>query len=173
VNVNNVQSKGNRTHTYLKVNKKGNGFKNNNSKDSNKDKKNRLCFNCGKKGHYIRECRFLKNKKKEDANSSNMANAVEEIIAMVTEMRIGMITEVHMAAATNSSNWWFDSGATVNMCNEKAQFKTYDTTIDGQEVLMRNHNFAKVHGKGTVEMQFTSGKKLVLTNVLHVIPQNI
>jgi hypothetical protein len=29
-------------------------------------------------------------------------------------------------------------------------------------------NTAKVMGKGTVELQFTSGKKLILVNVLHV-----
>jgi hypothetical protein len=168
VNVNNVHSKNTRTQNYLKVNKKRTNFKKNNSKDPNKDKKNKLCFNCGKKGHYIREYRFLKNKKKENDSNSNMANAVEEIIAMVTEMRIGMITEVNMAVATNSSDWWFDSGATVHVCNVKAQFKTYVIATDGEEVLMGNHNSAKVHGKGTVEMQFTSEKKLILTNVFHV-----
>ena len=61
-----------------------------------------------------------------------MANAVEEIIAMATNMRIGMITEMNMAAATNSSDWWFDFGATVHVCNEKAQFKTYVIVTDGK-----------------------------------------
>jgi hypothetical protein len=64
VNVNNVHNGGSRTKNYLKVNKKETSFKKKNSKDPNKDKKDRSCFNCGKKGHYIRECRFLKNKKK-------------------------------------------------------------------------------------------------------------
>ena len=112
-----------------------------------------------KKGHYICEGRFLKNKKKENGNNSNMANAAKEIIAMVTEMRIGMITEVNMAAATNSSDWWFDSGATLHVCNEKAQFKTYVIATDGEEVLMGNDNSTKVHGKETIEMQFTSENK--------------
>jgi hypothetical protein len=114
VNVNNVHSKNTRTQNYLKVNKKRTNFKKNNSKDSNKDKKNKLCFNCGKKGHYICKCGFLKNKKKGNGRNSNMANAVEEIIAMVIEMQIGMITEVNIAAATNSSDWWFNYGVTVH-----------------------------------------------------------
>ena len=33
---------------------------------------------------------------------------------------------------------------------------------------MGNNDVAKVHGKGSVELQFTSGKKLLLVNVLHV-----
>jgi hypothetical protein len=159
VNVNNVHNGGSRTN-YLKVNKKGTSFKKNNSKDPNKDKKDISCFNCGKKGHYIRECKFLKNKNKENGSSSNMANTVKEIIAMVTEMQIGMITEVHMAATTNRTDWWFDSGATVHVCNEKALFNNYVTSTDSKEVLMGNHNSSKVHGKWTVEMQFTSGKKI-------------
>jgi hypothetical protein len=55
-----------------------------------------------------------------------------------------------------------------DMCNEKAQFKTYVIAIDGEEVLMGNHNSAKVHKKGTIKMQLTSEKKLILTNVFNV-----
>ena len=35
-------------------------------------------------------------------------------------------------------------------------------------VFMGNHDTAKVIGKGTIELQFTSGKKLILLNVFHV-----
>jgi hypothetical protein len=56
----------------------------------------------------------------------------------------------------------------VHVCNEKAQFKTYVIATDGEEVLMGNHNSAKVHEKGTVKMQLTSEKKLILTNVFNV-----
>ena len=63
---------------------------------------------------------FLQNQKKENGNSPNIANAVEEIIAMVSAMQIVMVTELHMAAPANTSNWWFDSGTTVHVCNEKA-----------------------------------------------------
>ena len=52
VNVSNVQSASlSKTNKHLKVNKSGSGFKKNNSKNPNKDKKNRACFHCGKKGH--------------------------------------------------------------------------------------------------------------------------
>ena len=33
---------------------------------------------------------------------------------------------------------------------------------------MGNHNAAKVVGKGSVELKFTSGEKLTLLNVFHV-----
>ena len=39
---------------------------------------------------------------------------------------IDMITEVYMAMIANPFDWWFDSGATVHVCNNKEQFRTYD-----------------------------------------------
>uniref|UniRef100_A0A2N9I6E8 CCHC-type domain-containing protein n=1 Tax=Fagus sylvatica TaxID=28930 RepID=A0A2N9I6E8_FAGSY len=137
--------------------------------NSNKDKKGRACFHCGKKDHYIRECRFLKNQMKDKELNTNEANVVDEIVAMVSEMQIGMITKVHMAsAAENSSEWWYDSGATIHVCNNKTLFKEYVEVGNGLEVLMDNHNTTKVLGTGTVELILSSGKKLVLTNVYHV-----
>ena len=165
--VNYVQNGGvgsSKTHKSFKPNKKT--FKKTNS---NKDKKGRACFHCGKKCHYVRECRFLKNEMKEKELNTSEANVVDEIVAMVSEMQISMITEVHMAnAVENSSEWWYDSGATIHVCNNKLLFKEYVEAGNGLEVLMGNHNTAKVLGTGKVELILSSGKKLVLTNVYHV-----
>jgi hypothetical protein len=137
--------------------------------NSNKDKKGRACFHCGKKDYYIRECRFLKNQMKDKELNTREANVVDEIVAMVSEMQIGMVTEVHMAsAAKNSSEWWYDSGATIHVCNNKTLFKEYVEVGNGLEVLMGNHNTAKVLGIGTVELILSNGKKLVLNNVYHI-----
>lgn len=87
---------------------------------------------------------------------------------MISDMQIGMITEVYMATAIKSNDWWFDSGATVHVCNDKNQFKVYEDAAIGHEVLMENHNKSKVFGTGTVDINFTSGKKLTLINVLYV-----
>lgn len=137
--------------------------------NTNSGKKDGNCRHYGKKGHFIRDCRFKKN---EDAklNKANLVeeNSTEVIIAMVSEMQIGMITELSMAAATKSSDWWLDSGATIQVCNDKTQFKTYTTEYHSQEVLLGNHSSATVLGKGPVELQFTFGKTINLTNVFHV-----
>ena len=73
-----------------------------------------------------------------------------------------MITELHMAASTVSNDWWYDSGATIHVCNNKNHFKDYKIATDDQKVLMGNFNAAKVIGKGSVELNFTYGKKLLL-----------
>uniref|UniRef100_A0A2N9H509 Reverse transcriptase Ty1/copia-type domain-containing protein n=1 Tax=Fagus sylvatica TaxID=28930 RepID=A0A2N9H509_FAGSY len=137
--------------------------------NSNKDKKGGADFHCEKKGYYILECRFLKNQMKDKELNTSEANVVDEIVAMVSEMQIDMITEVHMASAVeNSSEWWYDSGATIHVYNNKTLFKEYVEASNGLEVLMGNHNTAKVLGIRKVELVLNSGKKLILTNVYHV-----
>ena len=89
MNVNNVQSESSsKTNKHLKVNKSGSGFKKNNSKNPSKDKKNRACFHCGKKGHYIRKCKHLNNKKKDEEGKANETNAIQDIVAMIIDILI-------------------------------------------------------------------------------------
>jgi len=92
-----------------------------------------------------------------------------ELIAMVSNIQIGMIIELNMATnVVKTSDWWLDSSATVHVCNNKSWFKTYEELKKHEEVLMDNYNSAKVLGKGTIELNFTSGQKLSLVNVFHV-----
>ena len=103
------------------------------------------CFFCGKIGHRQSDCRFKKKKKENNSNKANVIeNQSEEICAMVSEMQIGMIVELNMAAATKSSDWWLDSGATIHVCNDKTLFSSYAEVKDGQSVLMGNYNAAKL-----------------------------
>ena len=120
------------------------------SVDYKQDKKRqRSCFHCHKKGHYIKDCRLLKKGNNSKEASSSKANLVEEkdLVAMVTEgvqyMHIGMITELNMATQGRSLEWWLDSGATIHVCNDRDQFKTYEE-VNNREVLMGNDNSAKV-----------------------------
>ncbi|KAL0413782.1 UNVERIFIED_CONTAM: hypothetical protein Sradi_1579900 [Sesamum radiatum] len=137
--------------------------------DSDSKKRHVTCYNCGKKGHIKKDCRFRKKQKKEGMPNVQVAETnVEEIIAMVSNLHIGMVTELNMAAAVKSFDWWYDSGATVHVYNDRSQFKHYEDAAEGQQVLMGNANTTIVLGKGNVEIQFTSGKKMLLTNVLHV-----
>ena len=87
---------------------------------------------------------------------------------MISGIHIDMITEVHMAMIINPFDWWFNSGATVYLCNNEEQFKTYDESSIEQQVLMGNHNKAKVLGKGTIEVKMSSDEMLILTNVFYV-----
>ncbi|KAG8482437.1 hypothetical protein CXB51_023946 [Gossypium anomalum] len=66
-----------------------------------------------------------------------------------------------------SRNLWLDSIATVHVCNDQQQFNSYEL-VANCEMVMGNYQSIKVLGQGMVELNFRSGKKLTLTNVLHV-----
>jgi hypothetical protein len=116
------------------------------------------CFVCGKTGHYARDCRHNKSK-----NEINAVHANDDIIATVSEI---------MAIKGKVQGWWYDTCATVHVSYDRAAFKTYSETNDGQEVQMGNEVRSKVVGTGSVELNFTSGKKVTLVNVLHVPDMN-
>ena len=112
-NVSNVQSgSSSKANKYLKVNKSGSDFMKNNSNNPN------IC-----------ECKLLKSKKKDEEGNAIETNVIEDIVAMVSGMHIDMITEVHIAVIANPFDWWFDLGATVHVCNNKEQFRTYDESF--------------------------------------------
>lgn len=140
------------------------------------------CFVCGKQGHYAKDC-FQRKSYSKDKNNQVVkadANLVEEnYVAMISNMFSNMeISEINDAMAmvseinstTVQSSWWIDSGATVHVCKDKYMFKQFEEIVDSsvQEVLMANNALAKVAGKGTVEIDFTSGKKITLLNVLFI-----
>ncbi|KAL0307234.1 UNVERIFIED_CONTAM: hypothetical protein Sradi_6140700 [Sesamum radiatum] len=86
---------------------------------------------------------------------------VDEIIAMVTNWHINFVTELNMATTVQSNDWWYNSGATIHVCNDKNMFKNYEIAAEGQKVLMENANTTTVLEKGSVEVHFTSGKIVV------------
>ncbi|PWA47669.1 hypothetical protein CTI12_AA475510 [Artemisia annua] len=142
-------------HMARKKNNKGNDKKRkgtwNSSKDNKKDKKplsEVMCYKCGDKGHIKRYCKNPK-KKNQNTNKNEFANAVEqvdttEIAAIDSEMNIGMIQELHMASVITTYDWWYDSGATTHVCNNKDLFKTYKESEDGHEVMMGDSHASKV-----------------------------
>ena len=66
-----------------------------------------------------------------------------------------------------STDWWIDTGANIHVCADGSLFSSYQVTRDGS-VLMGNGSHAPVHGVGTVDLKFTSGKIVQLKNVQHV-----
>ncbi|GJX76998.1 hypothetical protein Tco_0323809, partial [Tanacetum coccineum] len=109
-----------------------------------------------------------KNNKGNDKKRKVEQVNTTEITAVVSEMSIGMIQELHMASVTTTDDWWYNSGATTHVCNNRDLFKTYKESGNGHEVMMGDNHTSKVIGSGNVDIQFTSGKKLTLMNFLRV-----
>lgn len=113
-------------------------------------KKKGACFHCGKPGHHKSECRHLKKK--------GPTSSKEKFVAVISE--INMIGD--------DGAWWIDSGATNHVCKDRNMFKTFKQIEEGNVLYMGNSSTAQVKGKGTVELEFTSGKVLVLNDVCYV-----
>nr|GEU72205.1 zinc finger, CCHC-type [Tanacetum cinerariifolium] len=64
--------------------------------------------------------------------------------------------------------WLIDSGATTHVCKDRCWFKTYKPVEDGSVLYMSDEHFTPVHGKGSVALEFSSGKTITLFNVLYV-----
>ncbi|GJS42649.1 zinc finger, CCHC-type containing protein [Tanacetum coccineum] len=67
----------------------------------------------------------------------------------------------------NDVAWWVDSRATVHVCKDRCWFKTYESLNDGSILHIGNQSTTLVHGRGCVDLRFSSGKIVFLFNVLH------
>ncbi|GKV42883.1 hypothetical protein SLEP1_g50245 [Rubroshorea leprosula] len=122
-------------------------------KQNQKFKKQKdACFHCGKTGHFQRECYFLKKKRNAPALSH------EKFIAVISEINL----------MEDDTAWWIDSCATKHVCKDKSIFKTLKLEPKGSVLYVGNSATVQV-GKGTVDLEFNSGKVLTLTNV-HYVP---
>ncbi|GJV11718.1 zinc finger, CCHC-type containing protein [Tanacetum coccineum] len=122
-------------------------------KKSKKNKKDVICYNYKKPGHFKRECRILK--KKQDGGNENK-NKDNNFVAMISEA----------FSLYKERSWWVDSGATWYVYNDQAMFKTYKPL--NSMLYMGNHSTAQVKGKGKIDLVYTSGNTLILKDVLHV-----
>nr|GEW04208.1 zinc finger, CCHC-type [Tanacetum cinerariifolium] len=61
-----------------------------------------------------------------------------------------------------------DSDATTRVCKDCCWFKTFEPMEDGSVLYMGDEHFAPVHHKGSVALEFSSGKTATLFNVLYV-----
>nr|GEU83499.1 zinc finger, CCHC-type [Tanacetum cinerariifolium] len=64
--------------------------------------------------------------------------------------------------------WWIDSGAITHVCKDRCWFKTFEPVKDGSVLYMVDEHFAPVYGKGSVALEFSSGKTVTLFNGLYV-----
>lgn len=162
-NKNNKQNKG-----------KKRGFKDNKHFSNKRPKME--CWNCGKTGHFKRDCRSGNKKSNASASGSGKGskdqsqnqgqNLVHDYNRFI-KYSVSLISEAFYVQV-DASAWWIDSGATTHVCKDRCWFKTYEPVEDGSVLYMGDDHFAPVHGKGSVALEFSSGKTITLFNVLYV-----
>nr|GEY58360.1 hypothetical protein CTI12_AA544960 [Tanacetum cinerariifolium] len=63
--------------------------------------------------------------------------------------------------------WYLLTRCTVHVCNSRDMFVDYQP-VTGHEMVLENNSPVDVVGFGTVKLQLTSGKVLILENVFHM-----
>lgn len=123
-------------------------------KEINFKKRQGTYYSCGKPGHYKSECRKFKNTSFNKAKKAK----VNVFVAMVTEVNL----------IERSNDWIIDTGATKHICADRNAFFNYLTVESGDLVYMGSSHTSRVIGKGQVVLKLSSGKPLMLKDVLHV-----
>ena len=122
------------------------------------------CWKCGKSGHIKRDCKGVNVGNKANGSGTKGQNMFNE------SSQVYYVTYVSEAYFVQDDDvaWWIDSGATTHVCKDRCWFKTYESLDDGSILHMGNESTALVHGRGCVDLKFSSGKIVSLFNVLHV-----
>eukprot|EP00252_Welwitschia_mirabilis_P018673 TRINITY_DN4156_c0_g1_i5.p1 TRINITY_DN4156_c0_g1~~TRINITY_DN4156_c0_g1_i5.p1 ORF type:complete len:1283 (+),score=262.04 TRINITY_DN4156_c0_g1_i5:125-3973(+) len=128
-----------------------------------------VCHYCKKKGHMIKDCWKLKDKRKKrdeknkDASSSAPPSDSEADIALLTQGG-----DVNVSAYSVPEVWIIDTGASFHVCPSKAFFSSYEPITDGSCVWLGDDRKYEIEGKGTVVLMRQNGQTITLTNVRHV-----
>ncbi|GKC50193.1 hypothetical protein Tco_1072938 [Tanacetum coccineum] len=133
-----------------------------------KDFKNKFkCYNYGKLGHKVTDCRLPKREAHRQANVIEHMHDDVEFVAMVYDLTT-MISEMNLVGF-NTSDWWVDTGVTHHVCSNKSLFSSFKEVTNGEQLFMGNSATSEVKGEGDVMLKMTSGKELKLKNVLFVL----
>uniref|UniRef100_A0AAV1UTQ2 Polyprotein n=1 Tax=Peronospora matthiolae TaxID=2874970 RepID=A0AAV1UTQ2_9STRA len=110
------------------------------------------CYNCGKVGHYARDCRSSRGPREQVHDQSNVAfNACEGF---------------------ESNCWVMDSGASAHMCKDREAFEEYKEVHYARSISSAKSDVKlNVIGHGTVKLRVWTGHAWIdarLENTLHV-----
>ncbi|GJU65264.1 zinc finger, CCHC-type containing protein [Tanacetum coccineum] len=133
------------------------------------------CWKCGKPRHLKKDCKGGQVGNKANGSGTNgsvdgSTNSLKGQNMFNKSFQVYYVTYVSEAYFVQDDDvaWWVDSGATVHVCKDRCWFKIYESLNDGSILHMKNESTALVHGRGCVDLKFSSRNIVSLFNVLHV-----
>ncbi|GJW01623.1 zinc finger, CCHC-type containing protein [Tanacetum coccineum] len=140
--------------------------------DPNKKAKS-TCWKCGKTGHIKRDCKGVNVGNKANGLGTKGSvdgsfNSLKGQNMFNKSLQVYYVTYVSEAYFVHDDDvaWWVDSGATVHVYKDRCWFKTYESLNDGSILYIGNESIALVHGRGCVDLKFSSGK-IILLNIIN------
>ncbi|XP_065356230.1 uncharacterized protein LOC135950626 [Calliphora vicina] len=118
-----------------------------------KNFKKTQCYGCREYGHIQINCPKNKNNNKSTSKNTMLASS---------------------ARSTMSSDWYFDSGATSHMCNNKSLFDNLRTCSEF-EIMTANNSVMKGNLMGDINMKVKVGENpsdIILRDVLYLPDTN-
>ena len=142
------------------------GNQNNNSKSRSQDGK-KICWICGKEGHFKRQCykwleRNKPNGNTQEAGESGLAkDDAQDLVGLVA-------SEVNLSEDRHDRNEWIlDTGCSFHMTPRKDIFIEIKELTSGK-VRMANNSVSEVKGIGKVRFVNTDGTTFVLHDVRYM-----
>ncbi|KAL0296165.1 UNVERIFIED_CONTAM: Retrovirus-related Pol polyprotein from transposon TNT 1-94 [Sesamum radiatum] len=129
------------------------------SQGENDDKKkDNRCYNCGGRGHFIKECK--KPRKNDSKEKANIVDDNTDEVYMIFDI-------ISVKTSLNMHEWLIDSGCTYHMTPFREILSNYRSEKFGS-VSLANEKICDVHGLGDACLIFDNGFKLILKNVRYV-----
>ncbi|WVZ26935.1 hypothetical protein V8G54_000154 (mitochondrion) [Vigna mungo] len=129
-----------------------------------KDKRNIVCFNCHRYGHYFSECYAETGEQKKSQENEAYAAQVESN----SEPIILMKTTSTVSSHSQDKLWYLDSGFSNRMTCHRDWLVNFAETKRSM-VRFFDDNTSKVEGVGDVVIRRKNGSCAILTSVLFVL----
>ncbi|KAL2235740.1 UNVERIFIED_CONTAM: Retrovirus-related Pol polyprotein from transposon TNT 1-94 [Sesamum indicum] len=123
--------------------------------------KDRRCYNCGTKGHYIKDCRKPRRENRNYDDKEKINN-----VSIESNGEVFVVYEVNSVNTFDMHEWLIDSGCTFHMSPFKEIFKNLKYEHIGF-VSMANEKKCEIKGLGDISLCFED-YKIILKNIRYV-----